>query len=184
MLIFRNAIVTSHPWNRMAGGHPCVPQIITGSYVYQPKPPGPWLGGNNQIISGPGDQHWRGGVCGRASLHSKALLPEKGCRSCLSYALSECLVQPSNPASRPSVELLTLSFSQTSRVWETVPDRYIKRFTHCLHISLRNDELKFNITRRVKLATISLGWTYSEGDREIRGIRVHEECHAGLEGPE
>ena len=51
--------------------------------------------------------------------------------------------------------------------------------------------LKFNITRRVKLATISWGWTYSEGNREKRGIRVHEECQAGthpepveLEGPE
>ena len=43
------------------------------------------------------------------------------------------------------------------------------------------DELKFNITRRVKLATISWGWTYSEGNREKRGIRVHEECQAGTQ---
>ena len=42
--------------------------------------------------------------------------------------------------------------------------------------------LKFNITRRVKLATISRGWTYSESKREKRGIRVHEECHSGV-GP-
>ena len=43
------------------------------------------------------------------------------------------------------------------------------------------DELKCNITRRVKLATISLGWTYSEGNREKSGIRVHEECQAGTQ---
>jgi len=41
--------------------------------------------------------------------------------------------------------------------------------------------LKFNITRKVKLATISWGWTYSEGKREKRGIRVHEECQAGTQ---
>ena len=47
--------------------------------------------------------------------------------------------------------------------------------------TIENDELKFNITRRVKLATISWGWTYSEGNREKRGIRVHEECQAGTQ---
>ena len=25
------------------------------------------------------------------------------------------------------------------------------------------------------------GWTYSEGNREKRGIRVHEECQAGTQ---
>ena len=41
-------------------------------------------------------------------------------------------------------------------------------------VESQNDELKFNITRRVKLATISWGWTYSEGYRDKRVIRVHE----------
>ena len=47
--------------------------------------------------------------------------------------------------------------------------------------------VKVNITKRVKLATISWGWTYSEGNREKRGIRVHEEPGwdpVELEGPE
>ena len=41
--------------------------------------------------------------------------------------------------------------------------------------------LKFNITRKDKLATISWGWTCSEGKREKRGIRAHEECQAGTQ---
>ena len=48
-------------------------------------------------------------------------------------------------------------------------------------IARTDDELKFDITRTVKLATISWGWTYSEGNREKRGIRVHEECQAGTQ---
>ena len=50
-------------------------------------------------------------ICGveqhgiRVSLHPKALLSEYVCRRCL-YALSGCLEKPSNPALRPSLELL------------------------------------------------------------------------------
>ena len=53
------------------------------------------------------------------------------------------------------------------------------KMMHCQNNE--HDDLKFNITRRVKLATISWGWTYSEGNREKGGIRVHEECQAGTQ---
>ena len=62
--------------------------------------PIPWVGGDNRI---PEDQHMRGGAAWPSG--PKALLPDWVCRSCL-YALSGCLVQPSNPALRPSLELL------------------------------------------------------------------------------